>query len=290
MIQHIPDQALGIYKSSAIRRLGGPEIVDQSSDFTRDQFAAASVVTDVLPVFIPSRNEEDDLPATLLSIARTGALAVVLDNKSTDDTAAVAETMGAHVISVNDGNKMAATQAGVVFAQQELGVKDMLFTDADTLVVPAWPEAMRARLRRADEGKGSAVFANSILWHGESRLADFVLSSGKTLRAIKRQLTDGPVTPRGHNYGMRLDDEGVVASAIHGLDPELFTWDDHAIHDALRGTKANIVGSAAMSTTVLTRNDRTPSLRQRFMAENYSEDRRAVYAEEYGPNGVYVAS
>ena len=62
-----------------------------------------------LSIIIPAFNEADYLPSTLDSIQRAsehlqsqadvGVEVIVVDNNSTDDTAAVAEAMGATVVA-----------------------------------------------------------------------------------------------------------------------------------------------------------------------------------------------
>jgi len=133
---------------------------------------------------LPARDEQEDLPGTLLAAALTGeALPVVLDNQSKDNTANVARKMGALTITVDQGNKMAATQEGLRFATQELGAKAVYLTDADTLVPAGWIHGMSREIETADRGQGSAVFGNALLWHGASKLTDAVLTAGKLGRA-----------------------------------------------------------------------------------------------------------
>lgn len=285
-------KAFDVYRTSSIRDMTGPEILDSRSgltDFTRQRFSEALLREGgVRPLFIPCKDEADDLPGTLLAAARTDAFPVVLDNNSSDSTGEIGRDMGALVVNVRGGSKMAATQTAVAIAQGVFGVQDAFFTDGDTLVVPSWTDGMSRRLEEANKGYGVAVFANSLFWHGKSRTTDLVMSGVKTFRAVKAVRAGQELPPRGHNYALRLDEDGQMAAAIDRLDPDIFTWDDLAIHDVIKHeSQARIVGAASLDTVVITRNDRNPSLLERISSESYRKNRVAAYETEYGPHVIY---
>jgi glycosyltransferase involved in cell wall biosynthesis len=100
-------------------------------------------------VVVPAFDEAATLPATLASLARQqvpgGFEVVVVDNASTDDTAAVAARLGARVVHEPSPGVCAARQAGTEAARGAIVVS----TDADTVHPPGW----LARLERhfADE-------------------------------------------------------------------------------------------------------------------------------------------
>ncbi|HEY7225049.1 MAG TPA: glycosyltransferase family A protein [Micromonosporaceae bacterium] len=135
-----------IADTAAIRRRDPADILTQDATWIRGRFGRVS--RECVAVVIPARDEEHDLPATLLALARStvSVVPIVVDNGSQDDTGAVAAHLGARVVSAESGAKMAATQAGLRHAITNLATKDVLFTDADTLVLPAWAETMRRRL------------------------------------------------------------------------------------------------------------------------------------------------
>src|SRR6202008_627036 len=68
---------------------------------------------DAVTVVLPCLNEEESLPAVLAAIP-TGYRALVVDNNSTDDTAAVASRHGARVVAEARAGYGAAGHAGVV--------------------------------------------------------------------------------------------------------------------------------------------------------------------------------
>ena len=113
----------------------------------------------MLSVIVPAHNEEQLLGSTLAAIQR--ALAVlgrpsellVVDDASTDRTAAIAREHSARVIPVAHRQIAATRNAGGQAAQGDL----LLFVDADTLVTP---EAVRAAVAALEKGAagGGTVF------------------------------------------------------------------------------------------------------------------------------------
>jgi glycosyltransferase involved in cell wall biosynthesis len=108
---------------------------------------------------IPAHNEERYIGATLRSVAASAAATgepfevVVVDDASTDRTAAIAAEHGARVISVNKRQIAATRNAGAWAARGDV----LFFVDADTLANPA---AVRAALRAIRSGSvgGGCVF------------------------------------------------------------------------------------------------------------------------------------
>src|SRR6266496_2661024 len=167
-------QARELRDVAHIRRLAPRQIVTDYAAYATSQFRYAYAADTVQPLLIPARNEEEDLPATLLAAARAGDLfPVVLDNKSSDDTALIARKMGAGVIDISTGNKMAATQEGIRLARHDLGARAIFLTDADTLMPANWAKELNGALLDHDDGTGSAVFGNSILWNGTKPLGGY---------------------------------------------------------------------------------------------------------------------
>jgi len=103
-------------------------------------FGGASEDTKRLSIIIPARNEEDNLPKLLDSIARqrtAPAETIVVDDQSTDRTAEIAESLNAIVIrseQLPDGwlGKTWACYQGAKKARGDI----FMFLDADTFLAP----------------------------------------------------------------------------------------------------------------------------------------------------------
>lgn len=94
-------------------------------------------------VIVPAYNAAATLPACLAALAtqdypRDRYEVIVVDDGSTDDTAAIAAAAGLRVIRQANAGPAAARNAGAAAAQGEL----LLFTDADCAPVPGWISAL----------------------------------------------------------------------------------------------------------------------------------------------------
>ena len=102
-----------------------------------------------LSVVIPAYNEAGYLEATLDSLAAQqvpgGVEVIVVDNASTDATAAVAERHGARVLHEPRRGVCAARQSGTLAARGEIVVS----TDADTRFPPGWLARIDARFSQS---------------------------------------------------------------------------------------------------------------------------------------------
>ena len=112
-----------------------------------------------LSFIVPAYNEEVMLGGTLRALqasVRTTGLPyeiIVVDDASTDSTAAVARAHGAQVLSVKLRCIAAVRNAGARVARGEL----LVFVDADTLVGAETLAAMLAAIRRGAVGGGARV-------------------------------------------------------------------------------------------------------------------------------------
>jgi glycosyltransferase involved in cell wall biosynthesis len=90
----------------------------------------------VLSFIVPAYNEELELPSTIAAIRSAAARAdqryelIVVDDASTDATAAIAREAGAQLISINRRQIAAARNAGARVARGEI----LFFVDADTRI------------------------------------------------------------------------------------------------------------------------------------------------------------
>src|SRR3989344_5050040 len=111
-------------------------------------------------VIIPACNEQDYIGATIRSYDRqffseqkVPYELIVVVNGSNDDTANVAEDLGAKVIELEQAGVSVARNVGVEHANGEL----LVFNDADTRVAPNYLEAISCAVNH-DYDYGSALF------------------------------------------------------------------------------------------------------------------------------------
>lgn len=137
----------------------------------------------VLSFVIPAHNEEPNVGATVASVQRAGRAlgvpfeVVVVDDASTDETAAVARAAGARVVPASVRQIARSRNAGAAAAEGE----HLIFVDADTVVTDEVVRAAHAALLAGAVGGGSAVrfddpiprYGRLFLWLGmpASRLA-----------------------------------------------------------------------------------------------------------------------
>jgi cellulose synthase/poly-beta-1,6-N-acetylglucosamine synthase-like glycosyltransferase len=114
---------------------------------------------EMISFIIPAYNEEALLGGTLSALedaARAVGLpfeVVVVDDASTDATAAIATEHGARVVSVNHRQIAATRNSGARAAAGEM----FIFVDSDTLVTEAVVRGAADAMRRGAVGGGSAI-------------------------------------------------------------------------------------------------------------------------------------
>lgn len=111
----------------------------------------------MLSFIVPAHNEQTSVAATVRSIAAAAAMTaheiIVVDDASTDATAAQAEAAGARVVRVDLRQISATRNAG---ARAAMG-STFVFVDADTLISSDVVIALQAALAAGAAGGGAAI-------------------------------------------------------------------------------------------------------------------------------------
>ena len=171
---------------------------------------------------IPARNEQAHLPRCLASIAAlerpsgpVGPVSleiVVVDNRSTDATAAIAAAAGAQVVSVEPGRVAVARTAGARAASGDV----LAFIDADCELPPRWLVAVLDHLETADVvacGGSLAPPRPGATWI-ERRWYALAAGDGEGAREVAWLASFNLAVPRA-----AFDEVG-------GFDPSLVTCED----------------------------------------------------------------
>ncbi|HEY7053695.1 MAG TPA: glycosyltransferase family 2 protein, partial [Mycobacterium sp.] len=123
-------------------------------------------------VVLPCLNEAESLPGVLARIP-PGYTALVVDNNSTDDTACVARSHGAQVVTERRPGYGSAVHAGVVAATTPI----VAVLDADGSLDPAELPLMVAELDRgADMVTGRRCPVRGLRWPWHARLGTAAVS------------------------------------------------------------------------------------------------------------------
>ncbi|MBA3543907.1 MAG: glycosyltransferase [Chthoniobacterales bacterium] len=133
------------------------------------QFVAATLTAFLaaeapsLSFVIPAHNEEHELAETLVAIRRAAEASqqsfemIVVDDASTDATAAIAREFGARVVAVNRRQIAAVRNAGARVARGAV----LFFVDADTRIAPGHVTAGLAALAAGCAGGSARVAIDS---------------------------------------------------------------------------------------------------------------------------------
>lgn len=117
---------------------------------------------------VPARNEATNIGACVDAIFRQSECArlevIVVDNGSSDDTAAIAAAHGARVVEEPRPGLAHARQAGLAAVQAPI----LVYVDADTLLSPGWAAAALAEFRRNPR---LVAFSPAFYFH-DGRLVD----------------------------------------------------------------------------------------------------------------------
>ena len=228
------------------------ELVSVFSEYTKAAFSEYGI-----PVIIAARNEENDLPATLISLASSSCEVwpIVVENGSHDKTAEIARKMGAHVLRCSEPFKVAALQTGIRELNSLYRLDEpVLFTDADSLVSPDWAKSL-SEATSGDELKCASGVC--IADHGPSKTADKLGSIAMFAQDIKRlTLKEHPVG-RGDNSAINFADNQDAIATYLNLNPKYFIGEDDMIFDILeKRHNAKFKKVMGRTAVVLSRGDR----------------------------------
>lgn len=170
----------------------------------------------VISVVIPAYNEEESLLKTLWSLAanltRLPTEILVVNNNSTDATAALAEACGVVVLHQPVQGITPTRNAGLEAA----GGQYILNADADSLYPPHWVELMTAPLMEGGQ-TGLTYGRFSFLPVGKTGRNTywFYEYGADVMRYLNRYLKDEAVNVYGFNSGFRKADGMAVGRFQH---------------------------------------------------------------------------
>lgn len=217
-------------------------------------------------VVIPVRDDAVPLAACLRALAaqtRPADEIVVVDNASTDDSAAVARAAGARVVFCGERGIPAAAAAGYDAARGEL----ILRLDADSLPGPGWVAHMADALADPDV---DAVTAGAVFYDGpEKQRRSMAWAFLGTYTAFAYPAL-GHAPLWGSNMAFRRRAWQDVRDRVH-LDPDLHDDLDLAFHLGERHRIRIVPGSAQMRVSSRT-------VRPRRFAKSFSRGMGTVFA------------
>jgi len=174
-------------------------------------------------IIIPAYNEAEELPATLAAVCRAMAAQdipgefIVVDNHSTDDTAAVAKAGGADRVVYEPVNQIArARNAGAAASKAEF----LVFVDADTRIeAPLLTKALQLLRGGLCVGGGAVV-----RFEGETSVVGrFALGLWKRISLLTR-------TAAGSFFFCRRE----AFQAVGGFDLRLYAAEEVLLSRQLR--------------------------------------------------------
>lgn len=245
-----------------LRELPAEELVNSYEFQTTELFDTAQTLQAPDVVVLPACNEQQDIPATLLSLSRSvrPVIPIVVENgsQSNDKTYEYASRMGAIVLH-SEPAKMRATQIGLSVARERFPLQRVIhFGDADNLYPKVTITAMSEAAKRTNvenRGEGALQFGMGVYDHGESLAVD-VMRSGRLVRkAVERKIKDQSPMPYGFNYAVHIGKDGKVVEALNAIDPQLFVREESEIVKAAVASGLAISQLVSPDAFVFTRSD-----------------------------------
>lgn len=272
--------------ADSLRSMDAELLVEEMSPFTRAAFDIDKPAeAEAIPVIICARNEQQDLPAALFSLAMSecAVFPIVVDNCSLDETALVAKRMGAQVLQFDTPGKTGALKTGLEFVVNEFGVEaTVLATDADVVVGAHWASAMKRTSDSLVEETGNhnnAVYGQVINRHGESALTDVIRTIYPSYRQIVRLLKDQPIMARGNNTVWALSQDNY--EALMAVPDNIFVGEDAAMRDAVIATGGTTGLCVSPAGAIVARGDRYSSLSDLYRVITGKIKRCDLYQADY---------
>jgi glycosyltransferase involved in cell wall biosynthesis len=268
---------------SYLRQTPPELLLREHADYARGRFSG-----DGIPVIIAARNEEADLPATLLSLAANEAkvLPIVVENGSDDETAKRAQLMGAVVLQGALPYKMAALQFGVSWlADRNQLARPVLFTDADTLLGKRWAHMLSSKGESPADNTPVAVCGPAVIMHGPNKAVDSLRTINAAVKDAQKALLKHRPIARGHNMAVNFAGSGEAIEAYSTIDHKLFVGEERGIVDSVLATGGLVRRLLDIRAAVVTRGDRFTSFKDCFSTKNDDTGQSArlkLYEDDYG--------
>ncbi|MCB1251881.1 MAG: glycosyltransferase family 2 protein [Austwickia sp.] len=269
-----------------LRAVDGAQIVKTRSRETARQLFRA----DGVPVVIAARNEQDDLPATLLSLAASSVPVQtwVVVNGTTDDTAARAAAMGARVLECPVPSKMASLQYAVREITADAARGPILFTDADTLVGPRWAAKLAAAAR--SPRVPVVALGNAFFTHGDSCLADALRNIRKAIVSHRCARRDERIIAQGANLAIDFGGSRAALDSYLSIDTRRFIGEEEEIVHRMIAAGGMCRNVLHRDVAVITRGDRFALADLWRLRNDRSYSQRCARYQEYGDVRPYDAS
>lgn len=257
-----------------LRSAPSRQLVEDYSEYCRSKFQPEG-----LPVVIAAHNEAEDLPATLISIASSDidVMPIVVENGSTDETFEVAKKMGAVALVQEQAAKMAALQMGVQVAVNDHLSRQVLFTDADTLIGKRWARTMLHALQEQPEADYAAACGGVVFAHGQSRTVDTLRSINALVKDAKSLMCSDRPIERGPNMALDFGYDDKLLKSYMQIRPDLFVGEERAICDITEANGGAIRRVLGLRALVVTRGDRFSTLRECLKVKKDEANRLELY-------------
>lgn len=243
-------------------------ILARYGEATRERLQAWQHIEGSADVLVPTRNGAADLPRLLASLAmQVASVRVwVAPNDCTDNTAEVADTLGARLVEAPAG-KLPATKAGLRAIDESHGLGMVLLTDDDVVHQPRWALTMTDIAHRLDESHSLpvGVFGPAVYVAGQSVAIDVLRTAYDYALDCKKRMLGRIATARGYNMLLGFDKAGRLRDAINSLPDDLYPGEDTAMGDTVVECGGRVSGCLDPRAIPSTRNDRVSTLAE-FLA------------------------